>query len=113
MAPDRALYAALLTPQGKYLFDFLLHERGDAILLDGELERLPALVQRLTMYPAARAGGDGKRERQVAMLAVFGADATSWLGLPPEAGAARVEGDVALAVDPRLAELGVRVVLPA
>ena len=24
LAPDHALYAALLTPQGKYLFDFLL-----------------------------------------------------------------------------------------
>jgi len=30
------LYAALLTPQGKYLFDFILFKQADAILLDCE-----------------------------------------------------------------------------
>ena len=29
VAPGRAVYAALLTPQGKYLFDFLLVEGPD------------------------------------------------------------------------------------
>jgi tRNA-modifying protein YgfZ len=112
LAPDRALHAALLTPQGKYLFDFLLHERGDAILLDGELERLPALVQRLTMYRLRAQVAIENVSEELAVLAAFGADAAARLGLPPDAGAARVEGDAALAVDPRLAELGVRVVLP-
>jgi folate-binding protein YgfZ len=112
LATDRALYAALLTPQGKYLFDFLLHERGDAILLDGELERLPALIQRLTMYRLRAQVAMENASAELAVLAAFGADAAARLGLPTDAGAARVEGDVALAVDPRLAELGVRVVLP-
>jgi folate-binding protein YgfZ len=113
LAPDSALYAALLTPQGKYLFDFLLHERGDgAILLDGELDRLPALIQRLSMYRLRAQVAMENMSEGLAVLAVFGADAAARLGLPPEAGAARVEGDVALAVDPRLAELGARVVLP-
>ena len=40
LRPTSALYAALLTPQGKYLFDFLLHDRGESILLDVELQRL-------------------------------------------------------------------------
>ena len=31
LSPERALYAALLTPQGKYLFDFLLAQH------DGEI----------------------------------------------------------------------------
>jgi len=30
LAPGRAVYAALLTPQGKYLFDFVLVEEIDA-----------------------------------------------------------------------------------
>jgi tRNA-modifying protein YgfZ len=112
LAPDRALYAALLTPQGKYLFDFLLHERGGAVLLDGELERLPALVQRLTMYRLRAQVAIENASEELAVLAAFGADAAARLGLPPHPGAARVEGDAALAVDPRLAELGVRIVLP-
>ena len=34
LQPESAIYAALLTPQVKYLFDFLLYDRGDHLLLD-------------------------------------------------------------------------------
>jgi folate-binding protein YgfZ len=50
LAPDKPLYAALLTPQGKYLFDFFLIDLGGSILLDADAARLPQLAQRLTMY---------------------------------------------------------------
>jgi len=43
-------YAALLTPQGKYLADFFLLNRGDDILLDVKSEIAASLAQRLTMY---------------------------------------------------------------
>lgn len=43
-------YAALLTPQGKYLFDFLIHADGDTLLLDTDAARLEELTKRLTMY---------------------------------------------------------------
>lgn len=44
------VYAAMLTPQGKYLADFLLARAGDAILLDVDAALAPALMQRLGMY---------------------------------------------------------------
>ena len=44
------LYAAILTPQGKYLADFFLKRDGDAVLLDADAAQAPALQQRLTMY---------------------------------------------------------------
>lgn len=44
------VYAALLTPQGKYIADFFLIGRDDAILLDVDTALAPALAQRLTMY---------------------------------------------------------------
>ncbi|MFT6453038.1 MAG: folate-binding protein YgfZ [Halocynthiibacter sp.] len=47
------LYAALLSPQGKYLADFFLATRADApetILLDAPEALAPALIQRLSMY---------------------------------------------------------------
>ncbi|MDR6264921.1 folate-binding protein [Roseobacter sp. N2S] len=44
------VYAALLTPQGKYLFDFFLSEDGDGYLLDVDAGRAAALMQRLNMY---------------------------------------------------------------
>jgi folate-binding protein YgfZ len=51
VAPGKAVYAALLTPQGKYLFDFLLLEAPDgALLIDTDASRAEALAQRLKMY---------------------------------------------------------------
>lgn len=47
---DGLVYAALLTPQGKYLFDFFLSVDGDDVLLDVTSSRAPALAQRLAMY---------------------------------------------------------------
>ena len=44
------VYAAILTPQGKYLADFFLKDDGDAILLDADAGQAPGLAQRLAMY---------------------------------------------------------------
>lgn len=44
------LYAALLTPQGRYIADFFLLRDGDTILLDADAEQAPALATRLSMY---------------------------------------------------------------
>lgn len=44
------VYAAILTPQGKYLADFLVSRHGDAILLDVDASLAPMLLQRLSMY---------------------------------------------------------------
>lgn len=47
---DGLVYAALLTPQGKYLADFFLVPAKDAIWLDVGEDLAPALMQRLSMY---------------------------------------------------------------
>lgn len=44
------VYAALLTPQGKYLADFFLCEREGAVLLDAHIEQADMLRTRLGMY---------------------------------------------------------------
>src|SRR5436305_13953286 len=50
VAADRAVYAALLTAQGKYLHDFIMVEHGEAIWLDAEAARLADLKRRLSLY---------------------------------------------------------------
>ena len=47
---DGLVYAAILTPQGKYLADFFLVPHGEAILLDVDAGLAPGLIQRLSMY---------------------------------------------------------------
>ncbi|MHA1127498.1 MAG: CAF17-like 4Fe-4S cluster assembly/insertion protein YgfZ [Alphaproteobacteria bacterium] len=44
------VYAAILSPKGKYLFDFIMSVGKDSILLDVQADRAAALAQRLTMY---------------------------------------------------------------
>ena len=48
--PAAAKFAALLTPQGKALFDFLVWADGDDLLLDAEATQAETLVRRLTLY---------------------------------------------------------------
>jgi folate-binding protein YgfZ len=51
LAPERPLYAAILTPQGKFLYDLFIHEPSPGLLwLDAEAERMPSLIKRLTLY---------------------------------------------------------------
>ncbi len=49
-AKDALLYAALLTPQGKFLSDFFLLDLGDHILLDAPEITADDLIRRLTMF---------------------------------------------------------------
>ena len=48
-------WSGLLTPQGKALFDFILWDDGDAVLIDCELAAREALVRRLALYRLRRA----------------------------------------------------------
>lgn len=50
LAPGSGLYTALLSPQGKILFDFLVTEGDGALLLDVARDRHDALLKKLTMY---------------------------------------------------------------
>jgi folate-binding protein YgfZ len=111
VAPDRAVYAALLTAQGKYLHDFIMAAAGDAIWLDAEAARLADLKRRLSMYRLrAKVALDGLPD--LAVAAVIGDGAQAALGLPEAAGAARAFGQGLAFVDPRLTALGARVILP-
>lgn len=47
-------WSGLLTPQGKALFDFLLWDDGDAVLLDCEADARDALAKRLMLYRLRR-----------------------------------------------------------
>jgi hypothetical protein len=116
LAPERALWAAFLTAQGRFLHDFfLILPTADAhsILLDCEAARRDDLRRRLGLYKlrAKVVIEDAAAEYRVAVL--FGDDALSTLGLPDEPGrAVPFAGGIAY-VDPRRAELGARALLPA
>ncbi|WP_346899553.1 folate-binding protein YgfZ [uncultured Roseibium sp.] len=90
-------FGALLTPQGKILFDFLILKDGDAYLLDTPAETLADLAKRLTFY---RLRAKVEIVDASADLGVF----ASWSGAP-SAGLPGVQAE-----DPRLAALGWRLI---
>ena len=55
LAPQAPAWGALLSPQGKALFDFLLWADGDDVLIDVEAAQAEALVRRLSLYRLRRA----------------------------------------------------------
>lgn len=86
------VWAALLTAQGKVLFDFLIWGDEEDILIDCEREAAEALAKRLTLY----------RLRRAITIAPETALAVHWAK----------EGDLGV-VDPRLSGLGQRWLAPA
>ena len=48
--PGRAIWAAMLTPQGKWLADFFIFSDGTRLLLDVEAQQAPDLVRRLSRF---------------------------------------------------------------
>lgn len=111
-APQRAVYAALLTAQGKYLFDFPIVSLGESLYLDGEAARLGDLQRRLGLYRLRSKVTLADTTPRFDIAAVFGDRAPAAFGLPDEPGAAAPFAGGVAYVDPRLAALGVRLLLP-
>jgi len=107
----RMRYGALLTPQGRLLFDFFLWSEGPAtLLLDTLAARREALLRRLLLF-RLRAKVEIMAMDGWAVLVLPKTDPAAF-GLPAEPGALRPlpEGGI-VAVDPRHAALGLRVVV--
>jgi folate-binding protein YgfZ len=92
VAPGRAVWAALLTPQGKWLADFFILAEADRLLLDVEAAQADDLARRLTRFRLR-----AKVSVAAETLQVYAA----WDGAAPESGV--------VAPDPRLPEAGWRV----
>lgn len=88
LASGEARFGALLTPQGRLLYDLFIIGDGDGALLDVAAEHRAAIIQRLTMYRLRAKVEITPDERTVSAL----------VGAP-------AEGFVA---DPRLPDLGWR-----
>jgi tRNA-modifying protein YgfZ len=89
----RAVWAALLTPQGKWLADFFIFAEPDRLMLDAELAQVPMLVQRLSRFRLRSKVAVAPRDE----LSVY----VAWDGA--------FTGGGITAPDPRLPEAGWRV----
>jgi tRNA-modifying protein YgfZ len=92
--PDHAVWAALLTAQGKWLADFFVFAEGDALLLDCESAQISDLIRRLSRYRLRMQASLRPVPERVVHVA--------WPARPDVAGV--------MAPDPRLADFAWRVI---
>jgi folate-binding protein YgfZ len=94
-APGRAVWAALLTAQGRYVTDFFVFADGDRLLVEAPVAMVPELLKKLSRYRLrATVGLDDVSESMVVYAA--------WDGMPPHV--------PVTAPDPRLREAGYRLI---
>ena len=95
--PGKAIYAALLTPQGKILYEFFVTEHDGRFLIDCSLSRAAEFVKRLSFY-RLRAKIDISLQPELAVAALWDGDSA------PHA------NGLAVFPDPRLDGLGTRLI---
>ena len=95
---SHAIYAGLLTPQGKFLFDFFIQtdKSGEALLLDCDGARAGDLVKRLTFYKLRADVTIENVSDKLKVMAIWGGD-----------DAAKIKGALP---DPRLPVMGARLI---
>jgi folate-binding protein YgfZ len=102
LAPGQSRFAALLTPQGKIIVDFIVTEaepaEGDGFFLDCPRALAATLVERLNFYRLRAKVTIEDLSQKLGVLAAWGGSGTTECGL--------------VYADPRLPALGLRCILP-
>ena len=108
------VWAGLLTPQGKCLFDFIIWDDGDDLLLDCEAEAVDDLIKRLSIYRLRRSIRIERDERVAVHWSPDGEPTDPrlpelgrrWLGPADEPASGWLEHRLRLGVTEGRAELG-------
>lgn len=98
--PYEARFAALLSPQGKILFDFFVAPDADGLLLDCAADQAQALARRLAMYKLRSRIEIADLGGSLAVAAIWGE------GEPPAFAQGRIFAD------PRTPAMGWRMIAP-
>ena len=112
VSAEKSLYSALLTPQGKFLYDFFLIQSADGLLIDCELDRLADFMGKLSMYKMRAKVELFDATPDMTVAALIGDDVATALGVENAEGATTALAGGSAFVDPRLAAIGGRIVLP-
>ncbi|HQT60180.1 MAG TPA: folate-binding protein YgfZ [Acidiphilium sp.] len=99
--PGRAVWSALLTPQGRYLAEFFILAAGESLLLEAPRASVAELIRRLSRFRLRSQVTLRDRSDEFAVHA-------AWGGAPPVTPPGAI-----IAADPRLPEAGHRILAPA
>ena len=108
--PEVSIYAAMLTPQGKFLHDFIISQHEGSFLLDTEKRRISELAKNLNLF---RLGSDVRinmKADRLLVAAVWQKNRLPIFSDPSKPGTTAQMSDCSVIVDPRLAALGCRII---
>ena len=112
LSPERALYALLLSPQGRFMFDFFILKSQSGLWLDVYQGYKSDLLVALKRYCLRQTVSFEDMEGAYRLFGVLGDGAFNVLGLSPNPGYC-VWGHHISFVDPRSDALGARVIVKA
>ncbi|WP_010301260.1 YgfZ/GcvT domain-containing protein [Candidatus Odyssella thessalonicensis] len=110
LSPEVALFALLLSPQGRYQFDLILHLEGEDWLLEVDAARALSLIKRLSVF-RLRSNVTFEVVEDRAILAVWGEEVASCLSLEGGLGETQATSWGTAVLDPRLIALGARLII--
>ena len=113
VSDNKSIYAALLSPQGKYLFDFIIFQNyiTKKLSIDCEKKRYPELIQKLNLYKL-RNKIDININNDITIYGIYGSDSSKIilnLKMNNQEGSTKSIKNNIYIVDPRNKKLGIRI----
>ncbi|MCE3230184.1 MAG: glycine cleavage system protein [Alphaproteobacteria bacterium] len=113
---EQAIYAALLSPQGKFQYDLFIvaaiKNGEETWLIECEGSRVDTLLKRLLLYKLRSDVTIENVSDHFQVFALWGSNALDTVGFPFQPGVAKTLQEGIAFVDPRLTDLGIRIILP-
>ena len=105
-----SIFAALLSPQGKYQYDFFISETDGGFFLDCERDRLEMLHKRLQIFKLSSKVSFSEKTSELRIIAVWGKVALDHFNLQKIPGQTKQTALGLVLVDPRLVNAGLRII---
>jgi folate-binding protein YgfZ len=107
--PDRAIYALMLTPQGKFLYDFFIFMMDNKYILDCNSDKLAEISKKLSMYKLRSDVKIENLSEQYEVVALLGEKAIQMIGY--DAGTVKTFGNSIVYIDPRGEKIYARAII--
>ena len=108
---SQSIFSSLLTPQGKYLFDFIIVKHKQGYFLDCELNQVENLINKLSIYKLKSKIEILNLSNEFQVAVISNEKFLSLSGSKNEEGYTISYGDDPFFIDPRNKKLGARVII--
>lgn len=103
---NNSIYALILTPQGKFIYDFFIIKNYDSYLIDCDKESTSSIIEKLSMYKL-RSNIEISKEPEINSYALIGENVEEKFQLHKEGETIKIKENFYY-IDPRKKSMGIR-----